>query len=286
MAPPGASRAQTRRDDMVARRKSEASLATAGVELRPQKSRWSQRDRNDEPVINETDPVVQFKLSTLRAAMPAKSAIVFGDMYIVEGSYTAKCLEYGCERVVLVDSLETPGWLQTRLADGRIDFFKGDFSNAFFMQSIRERYSVSVVFDILLHQPPLLSTLHMMLEKTEDAIAIVQPVLKERDTQNTLVYLPGQPRDSGLYPLAERSHEYLAFDVEEVNQSHWIWGMTPSFIRSALAGEGFEIVHEDSAGELENPQWMWWGCVARRSSENPHHWSQQRPTQGLFAPSW
>lgn len=185
--------------------------------------------------------------------MPAKSAIVFGDMYIVEGFYTAKCLEYGCGQVALVDSLETPGWLQRRLADGRIDFFKGDFSDPFFMASIRERYSISVVFDILLHQASLLSTLHMMLEKTEDAIAIVQPVLKERETQNALVYLPGQPADSGLYPLAERSEEYRAFGPEEVNQAHWIWGMTPSFIRSVLTSEGFEIVREENAGQLENP---------------------------------
>jgi hypothetical protein len=237
-------------------------------------------------MLNEDDPVVHLKLQMLRAAMPARSAIVFGDMYIVEGAYTAKCLEYGCERAVLVDSLETPGWLQTRLADGRIDFFKGDFSDAFFMQSIRERFSVSVVFDILLHQPPLLSTLHMMLDKSEDAIAIVQPVLKERDLQNALIYLPGQPRDSGLYPVGEPSAEYLAFDVKEVNQSHWIWGMTPSFIRSVLAGEGFEVVLEEGAGELENPQWTWWGCVARRSTENPRHWSRQAPTPGLYEPSW
>jgi hypothetical protein len=237
-------------------------------------------------VINETDPLVQLKLDMLQEAMPAESAIVFGDMYIVEGFYTAKCLEYGCERAVLVDSLETPGWLRKRLEDPRIDFLKGDFSDPFFMQSIRERYSISVVFDILLHQPPLLATLHMMLDKTQDAIAIVQPVLKERETQNSLVYLPGHPADSGLYPLAEHSDEYRAFDVNEVNQSHWIWGMTPSFIRSVLAGEGFEIVREDSAGELENPQWTWWGCVARRSSENQHHWSRQRPTPGLFEPSW
>ena len=105
------------------------------------------------------------------------------------------------------------------------------------MASIAERFSLSVVFDILLHQPPLLSTLHMMLAKTEDAITIVQPILKERETLNALVYLPGQPADSALYPLAERSEEYRAFDVKEVNQSHWIWGMTRSFIAAVLAGE-------------------------------------------------
>jgi hypothetical protein len=244
------------------------------------------RRANGARVIDEADPIVQFKLDVLRAAMPAESAIVFGDMYKLEGFYTAKCLEYGCDRVVLIDSIETPGWQQTRAADRRIDFLKSDFSNPFFMHSIRERYSISVVFDILLHQAPLLSTLHMMLEKTQDAIAIVQPVLKERDVANTLVYLPGQPANAALYPLAEPSDEYKVFDVHEVNASYWLWGMTPSLIRSVLAGEGFEVVHEASAGELENPQWNWWGCVARRSSENPLHWSRQRPVPGLFEPYW
>ncbi len=237
-------------------------------------------------MVDENNPIVRLKLDILRAAMPAESAIVFGDMYIVDGFYTAKCLEYGCDQVVLVDSLETPVWQKRRLDDTRIDFLKGDFSDPFFMQSIRRKCSLSVVFDILLHQPPLLSTLHLMLEKTENLIAIVQPVLKERETSNTLVYLPGQPVGSGLYPLAERSDEYRAFDVQEVNQSHWIWGMTPSLIRSILKGEGFEVVLEQDAGELENPQWMWWGCLARRSRENPHHWSRQRPTPGLFEPNW
>jgi hypothetical protein len=242
--------------------------------------------RRETAVLNESDPLVQFKLEILERAMPADSAIVFGDMYIVDGGYTAKCLEFGCERAVLVDSLETPAWLERRLSDPRLDFYKGDFSDPLFMHSIRERYAISVVFDVLLHQPPLLSTLHLMLEKTKGAVAIVQPVLEEQDVPNVLVYLPGQPPDSGLYPLSKPSREYRAFDVHQVNQSHWIWGMTPSLIRSVLLGEGFEVVHEASGGELENPRWMWWGAVARRVGENAQHWSRTRPTPGTYSPEW
>jgi hypothetical protein len=235
--------------------------------------------------LNVTDPIVRFKLDMLEAAMPTETAVVFGDMYIVEGGYTQKCVELGCERAVLVDSLETPGWLHTRLADPRIDFYKGDFSDPLFMKSIRERFSISVAFDILLHQPPLLATIHLILEKTLDAIVIVQPVLKERAIANSLVYLPGQP-NADLYPLAQRSVEFRAFDVAQVNQSHWIWGMTPSLIRSVLAGEGFEVVHESDGEELENPEWMWWGCVARRKRAADGHWSETLPTPGLFNPTW
>jgi hypothetical protein len=237
-------------------------------------------------MLDESEPLVRLKLDILKAAMPARSAIVFGDMYIVEGGYTLKCLEYGCERAVLVDTLETEGWLESRIRDPRIDFYKSDFSDPFFMASLHERFSISVAFDILLHQPPLLATLHLILEKTENAIAIVQPVLKEQELANSLVYLPGQPPDSGLYPVATQSDSFRVFDRNQVNQSHWIWGMTPSLIRSVLAGEGFDIAHEVTGPDLENPRWNWWGAVARRVTENPAHWSRARPTPGLFEANW
>lgn len=237
-------------------------------------------------MLNESDPVVQLKLDILAAAMPAESAVVFGDMYIVEGGYTAKCLEYGCSRALLIDTLETPGWLAARAADPRLDFYKGDFADPLFMQSIHERFSVGVAFDVLLHQAPLLSALHLMLEKTSDAIAIAQPVLKEREIANTLVYLPGQPPDCGLYPRTSPSEDYRAFDPANVNQSHWIWGMTPSLIESVLRGEGFEIDQQSTGPQLENPEWNWWGCVARRGPENRYHWSRAQPTAGLYEPTW
>ena len=41
--------------------------------------------------FNESDSLVRFKLDVLQS-MPAESAVVFGDMYIVEGGYTANAL--------------------------------------------------------------------------------------------------------------------------------------------------------------------------------------------------
>ncbi|MGI8711750.1 MAG: hypothetical protein ACR2NR_00895 [Solirubrobacteraceae bacterium] len=211
---------------------------------------------------------------------------MFGDTYVVEGGYAARCLKFGAERVVLVDTLETPAWLEARLGDHRLDFLKGDFSDRLFMSSIREQFDVSVAFDVLLHQPPLLGTLHDMLEKTTQRIAIVQPMLKERDVANTLIYLPGSPSADGLYPLRDADPGYRMFDVHEVNQSHWIWAMTPSFLRSALDGEGFAIVREETLGDLPNPQWQWWGAVAERRPHNPHHWSRHSSTPGVAEPAW
>jgi hypothetical protein len=66
-------------------------------------------------VFNEQDPYVQFKLETLRRTTPAQSAIVFGDIYMVDGGYSRKCLDYGCKEVLLIDSLETVQWQKNRI---------------------------------------------------------------------------------------------------------------------------------------------------------------------------
>jgi DNA-binding transcriptional LysR family regulator len=214
------------------------------------------------------------------------SAIVYGDMYRVDGGYTVATLTRGSERSLLVDTLETPAWQQHRLEHPQLDFVKGDFGDPFLMASIRDGFDVGVVFDILLHQPPLLHTLSLMLSKVSRAICIAQPCLKEGDRENQLIYLPGSS-DTDLYPLRTSSPEFRVFDVDQVNQSHWIWAMTSSFVRRALAGEGFEI-REDRT--LEHPMltehWVWKGFVAERVRTNELHWSHQRPTAGLYTAPW
>jgi hypothetical protein len=236
--------------------------------------------------LDESDPIVQFKLDLLDRATPTDSAVVFGDMWVVEGGYAARCAELGCQRVLLVDSFETAGWLERRAADPRLDFYKGDFSNPFFMETIRERFGMSVSFDVLLHQARLLETIHAILDKTRERAVIAQPVLKERADRNSLVYLPGQPAGSGLEPFASPSPEAGAYDVANVNTAHWIWAMTPSLIRSVLIGEGFEIVHEATGDDLPNPAWHMWGVIARRAAKNPAHWSRSQLSPGVTPPNW
>src|ERR1700712_161981 len=130
-------------------------------------------------MLDEADPYVQFKIDFLRRAMPAASAIVFGDMYMIDGGYTLKCAELGCQDVMLIDLFETPAWQRSRIENPRIEFYKGDFANAGFMRSFDQRYEIGVAFEVLLHQAPLLHTLHLMLEKVTDKFCIVQPMLKE-----------------------------------------------------------------------------------------------------------
>jgi hypothetical protein len=235
-------------------------------------------------VSKEEDAIVQFKLDILKRTMPAESAIVFGDVWKVDGFYTRKTLELGCKRSVLIDSLETEKWLKTRLQHPQIDFFKGDFSNTLFMKSIRETFDIGVAFDILLHQPPLLNTLHLMLEKISKRFCVVQPMLREQKYPNSLVYLPGNTDE--LYPLAAKHGEYKMFEVSHVNQSHWIWGMTPTFLRAVLGGEGFELVYQEELSPLPNENWFWGGYIYEKKRENSAHWSVSKVTPGLYKADW
>jgi hypothetical protein len=237
-------------------------------------------------MFDESDPYVQFKLSFLKHAMPAKSAVVFGDIYVVDGGYTKKCLDYGCNDVLLIDTLETAAFQLTRIAHPKIEFYKGDFSNPGFMRSFDQRYEVGVAYEVLLHQAPLLHTLHLMLEKVSGKFCIVQPMLKEQAIPNALIYLPGNTLP-GLYPLPRPSAEFTLFDVNAVNHSRWLWGMTVSFMKSVLLGEGFEITFENEVTESGfTEHWRLWGCVAERKSDNPLHWSHAQPSAGLHHAAW
>lgn len=237
-------------------------------------------------MLNRDDRLVQFKLEQLGRALPGASTVVFGDVWGVDGSYTLECADRGCERVLLVDSLETPAWQRERLLRPAIDFRKGDFSDPFFMASVEGGFEVGVVFDILLHQPALLGTLTLMLSKVEGRFCVVQPMLEEAAAPGTVVYLPGNPRTE-LYPLATSDQDVRAFDVEEVNHSHWIWGMTPSFLTAAMRGEGFELLGEEVLEPLPNPSWSWWGAVyERRGRPRASHWSNHTTTSGLWTEPW
>lgn len=233
------------------------------------------------------DPVVDFKLRMLDRSLPAESAVVFGDMWRIDGGYTVECVDRDVPRVLLVDSLETPEWQQTRLRHPQIDFRKGDFSNPLFMASLNGRFEIGVLFDILLHQPAMLGTLTSMLRMVEKRLCIVQPMLEEQTHPGSLVYLPGNTAAEELYPLRDSSGDYLAFEVDQVNHSHWIWGMTRSFLTNAMAGEGFDLVAEETLGPLPNPRWSWWGGVyERRRDRAPGHWSNHDEQIGLYAEGW
>jgi len=230
-------------------------------------------------VSSTHNSVADLKRVILEKAMPAESAVVFGDIYKVHGLYAKTCLDLGCKRVLLIDSLETPEWLKLRLEHAKIDFYKGDFSNPLFMRSVMETFDIGLAYDVLLHQAPLLSTLHLMLEKVRRRFCIVQPMLREQRLTNTLIYLPGNTEE--LYPLASQDKEFKMFDRSAVNHSYWIWGMTPSFLSSVLYGEGFDLIHQDELAAFEKDNWFYGAYIFERKRENPLHWANARIPAGL-----
>jgi hypothetical protein len=227
------------------------------------------------------DPVVEFKLSLVDRVLPTKSAFVFGDMYIVDGGYTRYIAEQA-EGVILLDTLETKPWQRARLEQSNLEFYKGNFAEEAFMRSLPQPHAtVGLAFDVLLHQAALLHALHLMLEKVEHSFVFAHPTLEEQPLANSLVFLPGHP-DQSLYPYPVPDEEYRAFSLVEVNQTHWIWGITASWMRTALQTEGFEIVHEESLDGQLKERWNWWGGVAeRRTWPGVLHWSHMQHHPGL-----
>ena len=228
-------------------------------------------------------PLINHKLDLLRRAAGGQRAIVFGDMYKVDGFYSRSLLGMGFSRVVLVDLVETARWLAHRLEAPALDFYKGDFADPLFMASIREHFDLGVAFDVLLHQANLLQTLHHMASKV-DRLCIVQPMIEERAEPATVVYLPGNGATPLLHPCGADSP--LPNPVDVVDAGHWIWAATPSFLRHAMAGEGFQVVHEARFEALPNPSWFWWGCIADRGRGPVTQWSRTPRQPGLFPASW
>jgi hypothetical protein len=238
-------------------------------------------------MLDREDPVVGFKLDLLSRALPGcTSAVLFGDMWRIDGGYSVECAKH-CERVLLIDSLETAAWQQERVAEPKIDFRKGDFSDPLFMGSLRETLSLGVAFDILLHQPTMLGALALMLGMVNDRFCVVQPMLEEQAHPGALVYLPGNPAVTELYPLEAAASDHKVFDVDQVNHSHWIWAMTPSFLTAALTAEGFDLMHEETLAPLPNPRWSWWGAVyERKRPRSPGHWTNIQIQPGLYEGEW
>jgi len=236
-------------------------------------------------MLDRETPIVQIKLDVLDRLLPAESAVVFGDIYGIDGGYSVEIFDRGTPRVVLIDTLETAAWQRERIDRPALDFRKGDFSDSLFMLSIREQFEVSVAFDILLHQAPLVHTLNLMLRLTADRIAIVQPMLRELEFPNALVYLPGNTA-TDLYPEPNPKSDIKVFDVEQVNHAYWQWGMTATFLESVLAGEGFELLEATDICPLPNPRWYWYSAIAKRVRKAESHWTEVRPTPGLFPGPW
>ena len=238
-------------------------------------------------MLDREEPVVNFKLDVLERALPGcESAVLFGDMWRIDGGYTVECAKH-CDRVLLIDTLETAAWQQERIAEPKIDFRKGDFSDPLFMESVRESFSLGVAFDILLHQPTMLGTLALMARNDRRPF-LRRPADAERAGAPRDPHLPaGEPRGGGALSARGRSLRPQGLRRRPGQPSHWIWAMTPSFLTTAMIAEGFDLVYEETLAPLPNPNWSWWGAVYERvRPRSAGHWTNLRVEPGLYGGGW
>jgi len=192
------------------------------------------------------------KVSMIERCLPVESVVDFGGVWEVDGLYSRVCRErFKIARVTMVDKYASENWVRNpRLRKG-VDFRKGDFSDEGFMSTLEEPYDLALAYDVLLHQIDLIHTLTLMLSKTRKFFLISQPILPEKTMpfRNCLVLLSGSKAYS-LIPFKEKWAEETDYWANFSNAtirdtSHWLWGMTPSFIESIMKGYGWEIVYRE-----------------------------------------
>jgi len=204
-------------------------------------------------VIDEGDKdTVLRKIAMIKRCLPVESVIDFGGMWEVDGLYSRLCSEeFGIPRVTTVDRIASENWERDPRLRSGIDFRKGDFSDDKFMATIMGPYDLALAYDVLPHQMELHHTMSLMLSKTKKFFLISQPILPDdlMPFRNCLVLLSGSKSNS-LIPFHEKwtseTNYWANFsDATIIDADHWLWGMTPSFIESLMAGFDWKLIHKE-----------------------------------------
>ncbi len=227
------------------------------------------------PYMFKIDATIRRKLGLIERCLPANSAIDFGGMWEVDGYYSKQCLvKFGIGNVTIVDADESENWRADPALREGLDFRKGDFSNETFMKSIAQSYDLAIAYDVLLHQIDLRHTLSLMLSKTKRFFLISNPVIPDAAMpyRNSLILLSGS-RSPKLIPFREQWTKEMDYwrnfrNPSIVERNHWLWGMSPSFIESLMAGFGWQLAHKEVWKDpfLQNQRWRMGGFVFTRSA--------------------
>jgi hypothetical protein len=173
-------------------------------------------------------------------------------MWEVDGYYSNQSHDkLGVKHVTMVDIEKSENWIRNPSLREGIDFREGDFSDSKFMRSIEFRYDLGIAFDVLLHQINLRETLSLMLSKVRKHFVVTTPVIPDGQMpyRNSLVLLSGV-RDDRLIPFREKWTEDADYwsnfsDPTNVRWNHWLWGLSPSFLQSLMAGLGWDMIHKE-----------------------------------------
>jgi len=228
------------------------------------------------PYRFKTDMTSTRKLGLVKRCLPVESVIDFGGMWEVDGYYSKQCLtRFGIKRVTMVDVEESENWNSDPSLREGIDFRKGDFADEGFMKSIAGTYDIALAYDILLHQVNLRQTLSLMLSKSRRFFLVANPVIPDSvmPFRNSLVLLSGG--GPSLIPFHQKWTTETDYwrnfrDASNVVMNHWLWGITPSFVISLMAGFGWKLVHKEVWKDpfLQNPRWRMGGFVFAKDSTN------------------
>jgi hypothetical protein len=218
----------------------------------------------------KVDPTVRRKLGLVKRCLPVKSVIDFGGMWEVDGYYSKQCLDkFGIKRVTMIDAEESDNWRADPTLREGLDFRKGDFSDEGFIKSIPQSYDLAMAYDVLVSQIDLRHTLSLMLSKVDRYFLIANPVIQESvmPYRNALVLLSGS-RASSLIPFHQQWTKEIDYwrnfrDASNTSWHHLLWGMTPSFVESLMAGLNWRLVHREVWKDpfLQNPRWRMGGFI-------------------------
>jgi len=227
------------------------------------------------PYRSKVDATVRRKLGLVERCLPVRSVIDFGGMWEVDGYYSKQFLtRFGIRKVTMVDAEESENWRADPALREGLDFRKGDFSDERFMESIAPSYDLATAYDVLLHQIDLRHTLSLMLSKTKRFFLISNPVIPDAimPYRNSLILLSGSLSPK-LIPFHEQWTKQMDYwrnfaDSSNVERNHWLWGMSPSFIESLMAGLGWQVVHKEIWRDsfLQNQRWRMGGYVFTRGA--------------------
>jgi len=223
------------------------------------------------------DVTVRRKLGLVKRCMPVESVIDFGGMWEVDGYYSKQCLtRFGAKEVTMIDVEESDNWKGDPALREGLDFRRGDFSDERFMKSIAGTFDLALAYDVLPHQIDLRHALSMMLSKTKRFFLISSPVIPDSimPYRNSLVLLSGS-RASSLIPFCEQWTKDMDYwrnfkDASNIGRNHWLWGMSPSFIESLMAGLGWRLTHRELWKDrfLQNLKWRMGGFVFTKRPTN------------------
>ena len=206
------------------------------------------------------DERVARKLKLITDIGRADSIRDFGGVWGVHGLYLLEgARALGATYAQMVDNIADAEFVEgmerlRRDLPIAVEMRDADFRRPSLYDALRP-VDVSVLYDVLLHQDRAVEVIQNVTGKTERAVCVAQPVLKESVFRLpsgcvNLLFYPEELKD--LIRCAGWSREPA---VDRFETTWWTWGQTVSYLTSVFHGYGWEREHLE-AYDL-SPHWAY-----------------------------